>query len=454
MNGDRLLGLIDRKLVVDLAAEMVNTPSGTGNEGDMARLLGRALRDVGCRVTLQNLYDDRYNTIGRLDGRGHGPTVLLSGHLDTSVRGDEDYLIGKGWKNTAVVEPDRVWGNGIGNMKQAFVSYIAGLDALRRAEIQLDGDLIVAGTAGEIELAAVDEFQGKNYDAYGVGLRYLLTHGVAADFNILGEPTGQTPSIGMMGTVWAKVTTHGQFAHTAFMDMHASAIDEMWLLWQGLNDWIEGFCERNTFMNVRPQVNRAAVRGGLPWRAARTANICHLYIDVRFPPTRYPIDVQREFTLAVRKIASDRLRLSVDVEFYMSRGGTLIARESPVVQAMVEAHRDITGNYVEPTFSPPYCTDAIDANRLGIPTVVYGSGLAPGRATDAAPGDPRAAEGEFVLIDDMVNAAAAYMNATIRLNKLDTDRVMAVRGSMPGVMMPAESPQGCKKHDEIGHDSQ
>ena len=54
--------------------------------------------------------------------------------MDTSVRGDEDYLIGKGWKNQETVENGRIFGNGIMNMKNAFVSYIAGVDAMHQEE--------------------------------------------------------------------------------------------------------------------------------------------------------------------------------------------------------------------------------------------------------------------------------------------------------------------------------
>ena len=300
MNADKLLGLVDRKMVTDLATEMVNTASPTGEEGEMARLLARMFKEVGLVPQLQNIYDDRYNAIGRLRGSGGGPAILMSGHMDTSVRGDEDYLTGKGWKNHAVVDGGRIYGNGVMNMKNAFVSYIAGVHALQRAGMKLKGDLIIAGTAGEVEMAPVDEFQGKHYHGYGMGTRFMLIHGVSADYHFLGEPTGQTPSTGLMGTTWAKVTTQGDFSHTAFSDTSLSAIDEMWLLWRELTPWIDEYKKRNVHMGVIPAVNRAALRGGLPWRAARTPNQCSLYIDIRFPPTRFPIDVEREFTEAIK----------------------------------------------------------------------------------------------------------------------------------------------------------
>ena len=430
MNADKLLSLVDRQMVIDLATEVINTPSPTGEEGEMARVYGRAMKEVGCDVTLQNIYDDRYNAIGRLAGSGGGPNVLFSGHMDTSVRGDEDYLVGRGWKNAAVIDGDRIYGNGIMNMKNALVSYVAGVDALRRAGVSLKGDLIVAGNAGEVEMAPIDEYQGKHYHGYGMGVRFMLIHGVAADYHILGEPTGHRPSTGVMGTVWAKVTTHGDFSHSAYSDVSLSAIDEMRLLWDGLDGWIAQFRERNTFMDVVPPVNRAAIRGGLPWRAARTSNLCSLYIDIRFAPDAYPIDIQREFAAAVQEIAKDKIQRPVDVEFYMARPGTNLPAEHEVVQAIVDANHETTGDHVPAGLCPPYCADAIDSNRLGIPTVIYGAGGGKRLGTDTA--DPRSAEGEFMVIDDMVTAAATYMNAAMRLNEIEPATMIEMRGPMPG----------------------
>ena len=47
--------------------------------------------------------------------------------------------------------------------------------------------------------------------------------------------------------------------------------------------------------------------------------------------------------------------------------------------------------------------------------------------------DPRAKEGEFVLIDDMVSHAATIMNAAMRLNDVGLDKTIAMRGPMPSV---------------------
>jgi acetylornithine deacetylase len=435
MKADKLLSMVDRKMVVDLATEMINTPSPTGEEGNMARLLARMFKEVGLTPQLQNIYDDRYNVIGRLVGRGTGPAILMSGHMDTSVRGDEDYLTGKGWKNQAAVEDDRIFGNGIMNMKNAFVSYIAGVDAMQRAGLKLEGDLTIAGVAGEIEMASVDEFLGKHYHGHGMGTRFMLIHGVSADYHFLGEPTGQIPSTGLMGTSWVKITTHGDFAHTAYANRTLSAIDEMWLLWHGLSEWIEEYEKKNVYKDVIATVNRAALRGGLPWRAARTPNQCSLYLDIRYPPTRFPIDIEREFTAVVKAIAKDKLKRAVDIQYYMSRPGTQLPDNHAVVQAIVDAHQETTGQTVQARFCAPYCADAIDANRFGIPTCVYGSGGGTRSNMDGV--DLRAKEGEFVTVDDMVSHAATIIRAAMWLNDVGLDRTIAMRGPMPSVTSAA-----------------
>jgi acetylornithine deacetylase/succinyl-diaminopimelate desuccinylase-like protein len=432
---ERFASMVDESLIVDLAKEVIRTPSPTGEEYDFAVLLSTVYSELGLDTELQTLYSERVNVAGRLRGNGVGPHVLLSGHLDTSVRGDESWLVGDGWKNEPLIEDRIIWGNGIFNMKGAFVCYAAMLDAMRRAGTHFPGDLLVAGTCGEIELGSVDEFTGRNYDSQGVGLRYLLQHGYVADYHILGEPTGLVPHVGHMGSTWAKVTTTGSFTHSAWADQSTNAIDEMLIIREELEPWVADFKVRNEFRGVQPQVNFAAIRGGHPWRAARTPSVCNLYVDIRFPPDAFPIDVQREFTEQVLQVAGSKLRNTPKVDWYMSRPGALVSAESPVVKGMAAAHNLATGTAIEPAFGPPWCSDAIDSNRLGIPTVLYGLGRTriDDSASANASGDPRSARGEYVDIDDMVDATRAYGAAVASLMGLDVADVHSTRSPMPSI---------------------
>jgi acetylornithine deacetylase/succinyl-diaminopimelate desuccinylase-like protein len=405
-----IVDAVDESLVLDLARRVIEIPSATGEEEDFARFLVETMRSAGFGAKLQEIYPGRVNAVGVLRGGSRGASVLLSGHMDTSVRGDEDWLQGVGFKNSAVVREGLLFGNGIFNMKNAFACYFGALDALRRAHGALPGQVVLAGLAGEVEQAPVDEFRGPAYDGYGVGMRYLLTHGYTADYHILGEPTGMTPVLGNWGTTWAKVTTQGEFAHTAWTDSHLSAIEEMWLLWRGLDEWIARHRATHGYLGVSPQVNRAAVRGGLPWKAARTPASCHMYIDIRVPPNRRMVDVQRAFEQEVARIASAKLKKPVTVEWYVSRPGTAIDAGERVVRSICAAHEKVYGSSIEPSFAQPWCSDATDSNRYGIPTIIYGQGRH-GKVAGADAQhqkDLRIKEGEFVHIEDLYRATRIY----------------------------------------------
>lgn len=406
----RIVESVDESLVLDLARKVIEIPSPTGEEGAFAAFLVDTMLRTGFKATLQEIYPGRVNAVGRRTGSARGATVLLSGHMDTSVRGDEEWLEGAGFKNRAVMRDGLLFGNGIFNMKNAFPCYFGAIDALARAVGPLPGQIVMAGTAGEVEQAPIDEFKGPAYDGYGVGMRFLLTHGYTADYHILGEPTGMTPLLGNWGTTWAKVTTLGEFAHTAWSDSHLSAIEEMWTLWRGLDDWIARHRAEHGYMGVLPQVNRAAIRGGLPWKAARTPASCHMYIDIRVPPDKRMIDMQQSFEREVQRIAGERLRKPVSVQWYVSRPGTAIDAGQRVVQSICSAHQTVYGTAVTPSFAPPWCSDATDSNRYGIPTVIYGQGRLAKAGSDAArhQKDLRIKEGEFVHIEDLYRATRIY----------------------------------------------
>ena len=62
---------------------LVNIPSPTGSEGEVARELHKIMQGAGFRSTLQAIGDERYNAPGVLEGKGEGKSLMFNGHLDT-----------------------------------------------------------------------------------------------------------------------------------------------------------------------------------------------------------------------------------------------------------------------------------------------------------------------------------------------------------------------------------
>jgi len=80
---DRVLAAIDRDAAIDLLRRAVATPSITGDEAAIARLLRDELAAIGMDEVEQfDFAPGRANTWGRW-GAGNGPRLLVVGHTDT-----------------------------------------------------------------------------------------------------------------------------------------------------------------------------------------------------------------------------------------------------------------------------------------------------------------------------------------------------------------------------------
>jgi len=141
---------------------------------------------------------------------------MFNGHMDTSNTGQEEFLTGIGYKPNAVIKDGMIYGLGIYNMKGALVCYTHAVKALQRAGVKLQGDVILAAVAGEIEKTQWKEFRGREYRGYGVGTHYLVNHGVLPDVCILGEPTDMQIILEHYGSLWVRISVSGMYVHTAF----------------------------------------------------------------------------------------------------------------------------------------------------------------------------------------------------------------------------------------------
>src|SRR3954451_4487609 len=199
----------------DTLADMVDISSPTGREAGMAEYLVARMHAVGMETDLQLVDEGRPNAVGHLRGRGSGTNLLFTGHMDTSYSGDEDYLIGEGFRPKAVVRDGWIWGLGANNMKSGLAAALIAIEAIVKAGVKLAGDISLGAVVGEIEKAPVEEFQGVEYSGYGTGSKHMVTHGITADFALLVEPTGLRISIANMGCIWLRITVRGTVAHSA-----------------------------------------------------------------------------------------------------------------------------------------------------------------------------------------------------------------------------------------------
>ena len=391
---------IDERRLVEFALRLVSTPSFTGSEQQAAELMRDELVELGLLVQWQQVEDERANVLGTWEGSGDGPTLMFNGHLDTSYSGQERWLQGiPGFQPQGFERDGRIYGLGISNMKGALCCYVEAVRALQEADVRLKGDLMIACVAGEIEKAQQGDAQGAEYRGYAAGSRYLVSHGGAADFCILGEPTENKLVLAHFGALWVRLSTTGPFIHTAFSEgrRDENSIVRMREVLDRVLEWLPSWEEEMSHDGVRGLANVGAIQGGFGWRASRTPHRTDLFLDLRVPP-------RVEMAEARRRALAFARSLGVEAEVYVSAPGSEIEESSPVVAAVGEAHGEVFGSQPE-TDVVRWFSDASVLSRYGIPTLNYGT----------SSGLPDAELGENLEIAGLVRTAEVYARAAMRL---------------------------------------
>src|SRR5215470_8307768 len=318
-----ILAEIREEEIVAMACDLINIPSPTGEELQMAQYMRQALQQFGLDVTWQEVEEGRANVVGRWAGTGGGKSLMFNGHMDTSNTGREEFLTGIGYKPQAVVKNGMVYGLGIYNMKGALVCYTHAVKALQRAGVNLKGDVIVAAVAGEIEKTQWGEHRGKEYRGYGFGTHYLVNHGVLPDMCILGEPTDLKVVLEHFGSMWVRISCSGIYVHTAFCEgrEEMNSIRRMHELMDTVMQWASAWEKKAAYGGKKAIVNLGGIRGGHSWRASRTPEKTDLFLDVRVPPTIPMNEARRDVHAMFLELEKEHPDWGLEFETYVSVPG-------------------------------------------------------------------------------------------------------------------------------------
>jgi acetylornithine deacetylase len=399
----------DRERLVEWASRAISIPSFTGTEEAMAAFMADTFRELGIAVQWQQVEEGRANVVGTLSGTGGGPTLMFNGHMDTSYSGREPWLAHvPGFQPEPFVRDGRLYGLGISNMKGALACYVEALRSLADDEVRLRGDVVVAAVCGEIEKAQFGDAQGAEFRGYATGSRHLVMHGGVAGMCILGEPTEGKIVLGHFGSLWLRISTRGNFIHTAFSEglRDQNSILRMRDVLDAVLEWIPSWEDdpENAFRGANAIVNVGAVQGGFGWRVSRTPHRTDLFLDVRVPPGK-PMPVARNEVLElVRELGRRFPDYGIEGEVYVTAPGSEIAEDHPLVAAIDESHTEVFGEAPERDVTR-WFSDASVLTRYGIETVNYGTST----------GLLDTEYGENLDIDALVKTADVYARAARRV---------------------------------------
>lgn len=367
--------------LTELVVGMVDRPSPTGEEAELARWLTQELSAVGLSATYQAIDDRQGNAVGRLAGTGGGDDLLLYAPIDTFTVGDaaEDVpWIGPGlrpdMRPQAEVRGAHVIGLGASNPKGHAAAVVAAAEAIASAGVPLAGDLLVGlGAGGMPTNGRSTRGLTRRNAGQGVGCSFLLEQGVWADHAVIAKP-GWAVAWEEVGLCWFEVRVHGLFGYVGSRHRmpYRNPVAYAATVVAELEAWFPQYAERHTDGLVAPQGIVAAIEGGWPRLAAATSALCRLVVDLRTSPRTSPAEVRREFGAAVATIRERHPDIELDWSMVLAIPGTHTSEDAWVVQAAEAAWEELSGRPHRPIVATSGATDANILRSRGLPTARIG----------------------------------------------------------------------------------
>src|SRR5262245_51249304 len=150
-----VLSHVDPAEVVRLTQQLIAIPSPVWQETNAAKWIAGWFTERGFAADLQAIPlsggRTTHQVIGKLKGKGTGPSLMLCGHTDTSDWNGRPFREEQ-WTHgpfSGDVTDGMLYGLGAINMKAGVAAIMLAAEAVRRSGLALKGDLLVACVAAE-----------------------------------------------------------------------------------------------------------------------------------------------------------------------------------------------------------------------------------------------------------------------------------------------------------------
>ena len=220
----RLLKEIEEE-VTSLLSDLIriNTTNPPGNETEAAKYLAETLEKEGFRCEVFESAPGRGSVITRLKGTGEKPSLLLLSHLDVVAANPKEWSVDP----FAGLEKDGfVWGRGAVDMKSMTAMEVMVLRLLKRNNVKLKGDVILAATADEEKDGEAGAGWLVRNHPEKVRADYVINEGDGLAIPVNGKNI-YTIQTAEKGILWLKVRAKGTPGHGSRPGLADNAILRM-----------------------------------------------------------------------------------------------------------------------------------------------------------------------------------------------------------------------------------
>jgi acetylornithine deacetylase len=366
-----------RQKTLDFLQDLIRIPSTRGHEGAASRYVYRKFNEICDQCELVKIddgimqdpdydfklpdftYRDTPQVEARIKGSGEGKTILFNTHLDVvpPSEGQENPF-------SPQIRDGRVYGRGAVDAKGQVAALFALAQAVQAHPEPPAGDLVFH--------LVVEEENGGN------GTLAMVNRGVEADAAVVLEPSELRIFAAVRGAVWFQIKVLGKATHSGNTEGRISAIDKAYDVMAILRDYHDRLLEasRNiplfdAYDDPMPLTFGQIKAGTWPATVPAEAELKGL---IGFLPNKTKEEVEVELEQAIRSEGDDWLRENFEITFPMLRNdGNQLPVDHPLVQALAKA-LDRQGIRPHIDAMVAACDAWQYANKLNIPTVVFGPG--------------------------------------------------------------------------------
>jgi succinyl-diaminopimelate desuccinylase len=375
--------------VISLLRSLVDIPSPTGEERELANFIASYTETTGFSSTLMS---DHWDVVARVTGSMPGPKILFLTHTDHSKPSPSIQA-----HRAEITDGERfgkrgkvITGKGSCAPKSTLAAMLYAGKTLAALKTRLKGSFI---------LAAVSRDLWTNHD----GVREVADRGwIDSDMAIVGEPSGNQPAIGARGIYHFTITMEGKPTHWG---RPKEGINPIW----GIPDLLKLIEHMTHVLPSHPALGEATlvpidVRCEIS--PPHTPKYCTILLDRRTLPGEDRETIVKDIEEKVKRFSfhGQRITFQLTKEMYPFNGDP----ESFISRKLMEVHRVIMGENPNLGYLSFSSNGGFLTEKMRIPSVAYG----PGKITDLTPI-------EHAETSKVLSASKVYVATTLEILTAD-----------------------------------
>ncbi len=383
---------IDRDAIVEMASRLIAIPSPSGEERAVMEWVEGWCTERNLRFEVVARDPDRPNVVITVGDPSSGPVLAMNGHLDTVPVSDPAAWKSGPFEPTLSEDGKKLFGRGASDMKSSTGVMIYLMEVFRDAN--LDGALQAH--------VVCDEETSAQW-----GTIHLLDEVKAGrlprpDYCLIGEKSDLKVRNAERGIVAFDVTVFGRASHTAAaratgINAIAKAAKAVLALEHDLDKFHPAV--------GKPVISINTISAGVAHNVV--PGECRFSIDRRLIPGETVESALAEIRGHLDAVAAEdpdfRYEIATD-PMGDAIPANITPEDSPLVQAVQQSTREVTGREPEYFVAWAGATDGRFYRQMGIDTVGYGPG-----------GENAHGANEAVWVDDLVTEAKVYAATIARL---------------------------------------